>query len=56
MTKKRKRLFKKHRPWDYDAFYGDPVTGQTGTDAIGVEVFFIVLIALGIWGLKCLIC
>jgi hypothetical protein len=56
MKKEEKDYLKEHAPWDYDSLYGDPVTGRTGIDTTGVEVFFIVLIALGIWGLKCLIC
>jgi hypothetical protein len=55
MTKEEKDYLKGHRPWDYDSLYEDPV-GQAGTDTTGVALFFIILMALGIWGLKCLIC
>jgi hypothetical protein len=55
MTKEEKDYLKEHRPWEYEALYGDPVTGRTDVDTTGVEVFFIILIALGIWGLISLI-
>lgn len=46
-----KRL-KEEEPWKYEALYGDPITGQTTSDSNGcAEVFFIALIALGVWGL-----
>ena len=52
MTKEHKQWLKENEPWNYEAFYGDPVTGSTSTDTTGAEVFFI---ALGIWGLLNLI-
>lgn len=54
MTKEEKQYLKEHAPWDYEAYYGDPVTGQTESDTTGVGVFIIVVLALlgfGLYGL-----
>ena len=51
MTKEHKQWLKENEPWNYEAFYGDPVTGSTSTDTTGAEVFFLALVALGVWGL-----
>jgi hypothetical protein len=56
MTKENIKWLKENEPWEYDALYGDPVTGQTTSDDSGcISVIFIGLIALGIWGLVNLI-
>jgi hypothetical protein len=54
MTKEEKDYLKEHRPWEYEALYGDPVTGQTDIDT-SIEVWLIIFLALGIWGLISLI-
>jgi hypothetical protein len=51
MTKEEKQWLKENEPWRYDDLFGDPVTGNTNTNTAGAEVFFIILIALGVWGL-----
>lgn len=52
MTKEQKQWLKENEPWNYDAFYGDPVTGSTGVDySEGIGVIFIGIAALVIWGL-----
>ena len=52
MTEKQKQWLKENEPWNYDAFYGDPVTGSTGVEDSGcMGIIFIGVIALGIWGL-----
>lgn len=56
MKKEDKEWLKENAPWDYDALYGDPVTGFSGSDDSGcLGVIFIGLIALGVWGLAELI-
>jgi len=55
-TKEEIKRLKEEEPWEYDALYSDPVTGQSHSDNSGcAEVFFIALIALGTWGLVSLI-
>lgn len=52
MTEKQKQWLKENEPWNYDAFYGDPVTGSSGVGDSGcMGIIFIGIIALGIWGL-----
>jgi hypothetical protein len=46
-TKEEIKKLKAEEPWEYDALYDDPVTGSDGF----AEVFFITLIALGVWGI-----
>ena len=56
MTKEHKQWLKENEPWNYEALFGDPVTGRTDSDSSGfAEVFFIFCIGLGIWGLISLI-
>ncbi len=52
MKEEQKQWLKENEPWNYEALYGDPVTGRTDTDDSGcLGVIFIGIIALGIWGL-----
>ena len=49
MTKEDKKWLKANEPWNYDALYGDPVTGFSGSDNGGCfEFILICLIALAI--------
>lgn len=51
MTKEDKQWLKENEPWNYDALYGDPVTGKSDND--GVINFIIVAILAGVitWGI-----
>ena len=52
MSEERKKWLKKNKPWEYDALYGDPVTGKNNSNENGcLSVIFIGIIALGIMGL-----
>ena len=50
MTKEEIKWMKENAPWDYEALYGDPVTGNATNSGCG-ELILIVLIALGIGSL-----
>lgn len=51
MTKEEKQWLKENEPWEYDAFYGDPVTGSTGIDYSDAyaAIIFAVVMALVFW-------
>lgn len=52
MTKEQKQYLKENEPWNYEAFYGDPVTGRAGSDdGIFTVLFCILCAALGLIGL-----
>jgi hypothetical protein len=52
MTKQEKEYLKEHAPWDYEAFYGDPVTGFTGSNNDGCGVAVLIVGILVICGLR----
>lgn len=49
MTKEDKQWLKENEPWNYEAFYGDPVTGQTNSDDGGcLTVILLSIIVFGV--------
>lgn len=49
MTKESKKWLKENEPWEYDALYGDPVTGFSDSyDSGCLGVIFIGLVAFGV--------
>jgi|TARA_B110000259_G_C13967549_1_gene383282 hypothetical protein len=52
MEKEDREWLKANRPWDYDASFGDPVTGFSGTEDSGCLWIIIVgVLILFVWGL-----
>lgn len=51
MTKQEKQCLKENAPWEYEAFYGDPVTGRTESDTTGVDLIIVIILALSGFGL-----
>lgn len=49
MTKEDKQWLKENEPWNYESFYGDPVTGQTNSDDGGclTVILLFVVVVLG---------